>query len=91
MSKINTLIITDLIFGSVEKHESDLDNAINANPEYAEAAARANEHYEKVKKLDAELWLEMEADLITLETISRDAAFNEGFRLAVRLIFSSIQ
>lgn len=91
MSKINTLQITDLVFGSVDKHEEDLNKTINANPEYTQAVERVNEHYEKLKTLDRELWLDMDADLITLETIARDTAFNEGFKLAVKLILSSIQ
>lgn len=91
MSKINTLQITDLVFGSVDKHEEDLNKTINANPEYTQAVERVNEHYEKLKTLDRELWLDMDADLITLETIARDTAFNEGFKLAVKLILSSVQ
>ncbi len=91
MSKINTLKITDLMLGSFDKNEMDLHNAINANPEYVETVAKVEKHYEKLKTLDRELWLDMDADLVTMETIARDTAFNEGFKLAVRLIFSSIQ
>lgn len=90
MSKINTLQITDLMFGSFEKNEMDLHNVINANPEYVETVAKVEQHYEKLKKLDRELWLEMDADLVTMETIARDTAFNEGFKLAVKLILSSV-
>jgi|GEM_PF-2131591 len=69
MIKGNALQITDLLFGSFEEHDSNLDNAIKANPEYDEAKARINEHYEKLRKFDPKLLLDLEADHITLEVI----------------------
>lgn len=93
MSKIevNTLNITDLMFGDMEEHDAALQNTINANPEYIETAKKIEKHYEKLKTLDHKMWFEMDSDVNTLEVIVRGTAFNEGFKLAVKLILSSVQ
>lgn len=91
MSKTNTLQITDLMFGSFEEHDLKLHNIIKSNPEYMGAVKDLEEHYEELKKINPDLWLEMDSDVNRVEVISRDIAFNEGFKLAVKLILSSIQ
>lgn len=91
MNKINNLNITDLIFGSMEEHDAKLSDAIDSNPEYMEAVNKVKEHYEKLKELAPEMWFEMDSDITTMEVASRDIAFNEGFKLAIKLILSSVQ
>ena len=90
MSKMNNLCITDLMFGSMEEHDLELQNAISINPEYTEAVKRIEKHYEELKKLGYKQWLEMDSNINGLEIAARDTAFNEGFKLAVKLILSSI-
>ena len=75
----------------MEEHDSTLQDAINNDPEYTEVAQRIEENYRKLEKLNYELWVNMDSDVNLLEVIARDIAFNEGFKLAVKLILSSVQ
>ena len=89
--KGNNLNITDLILGGYEDYDMEIAKAIDNNPKYIEAVQKIEGHYEKLKHFDKKLWLEMDSDINTLETIAKDTAFNEGFKLAIRLILSSVQ
>lgn len=91
MSKINTIQITDLMFGGFEEHDTKLSNAIDSNPEYMETVKKVESHYDELRKLDRELWAKMNSDVTRMEVAARDIAFNEGFKLAIKLILSSIQ
>lgn len=90
MSKMNTIQITDLMFRDVEEHDQKLTKALESTPAYKEAVSKLNETTEKVKALDRDLWFELDSDIITAEVAARDAAFNEGFKLGVKLILSSV-
>jgi hypothetical protein len=91
MSKMNTIQITDLMFKDVEEHDLKLSKVFDSTPAYTEAVSKLNETTEKVKALDRDLWFELDSDIINVEVVARDTAFNEGFKLAVKLILSSIQ
>ena len=86
--KGNNLNITDLIFGSFEEHDTELSNAIALNSEYKSAEKKLKG---QLNKLDTKTRLEIDDTICLLETHSRDTAFNEGFKLAVRLLMSTAQ
>jgi predicted nuclease with TOPRIM domain len=85
------LTVKDLINKSFEDHDSALGEAIKNNPEYTEAEKRYEKLLERLKELDKQIWLDLDSEANLLEALAVDTAFNEGFKLAIKLILSSIQ
>lgn len=85
------LNIKDLMDKPFEDHDMELQKVIRDNPKYIEAEKTFEGLLEKVKQFDREIWFDLDNEANFLETLAIDTAFNEGFKLAIKLIFSSIQ
>ncbi len=88
MDRNKHLQITDLMFGCVEEHDLSLQKMIESNPDYVKTLNNLNE---KLNNLDVQTKIDIDSDFSYMEIIARDTAFNEGFKLAVKLILSSVQ
>ncbi len=83
--------IKDLMNKPFEDHDMELQKVLRDNPEYIEAEKTVKELMEKVKGFDRKIWLDLDAETNYMEALARDVAFNEGFKLAVKLLLSSVQ
>lgn len=80
--------IMDLIDMRFEDHNLELDNKIKAAPGYMEAQEK---FLELINSLESKKKLDISDTATYMETIAIDTAFNEGFKLAIQLILSSMQ
>lgn len=84
---MNKLNIVDLLSTGYEKFANDLEKIIESNGEYQEAQEAFSEG---ISKLEKDIWLEVESCEVRMETIAKETAFNEGFKMGVRLILGCI-
>lgn len=85
---MKTINIMDLINMRFKDHDLEISNKIKAASGYEEAEEKFKE---LVNSLDKQIMLDIDEVATYMETVSRDVAFNEGFRLAIQLILSSTQ
>lgn len=85
---MKNLTITDLIEMYPDNHDFELGNKIKENPEYKKAQ---KEFYRIIDTLETKIRLKLDDEAVRMETIAKDVAFNEGFKLAIQLILSSLQ
>lgn len=75
---------------SIEDHDMELQMAINNNQDYIKSQETVAELLEKLKDVDKKTWIDLDSEIRFSEALARDTAFNEGFKLGIRLILSSI-
>jgi hypothetical protein len=79
--------IMDIIDASFEDFDMELSEKIKDAPGYNES----REVFEEtVNALENEAKFILDKTAVRMEVISRDVAINEGFKMAVRLIFSAL-
>ena len=79
--------IMDIINLAFEDHDTELSEKIKDVPGYNESQKI---YSETIHSLEKETMFKIDNAAVRMETISRDVAVNEGFKLAVRLIFSAL-
>ena len=82
---MKSLSIIDIIEMNPDDHDLELDNKIEATPEYQEALTNFKK---AINTLETSLKLKIDDEVARMEVAARDIAFNEGFKMAVRLILS---
>lgn len=87
MEKMN---IIDLIHIGTEDHTEELSRKIDSNPEYQKIEKEFYKHIETLKGDYPSLRLEIEACVSAMANIGRETSFNEGFKLGIQLILSSM-
>jgi len=80
--------IMDLIDMDFESHSQELAEKIKAAPGYKEAQEK---YLELIDSLETKTKIDIDSATTYMETLAMDIAFNEGFKLAIQLILSSIQ
>lgn len=83
---MKSLNITDLISMDMEEYDKECVDKVEENPEYIKVQKKYNALLET---LDVKTRLGIDDEVVRMETLVMDAAFNGGFKLAVRLILSS--
>lgn len=84
---MNKLNIVDLLSTGYDKFDNVLSNIIESNNEYQEAL----EVFDKgISSLEKNTRLEVESCESRMETIAKETAFNEGFKMGVRLILGCV-
>ena len=83
------LSITELSIQGIESHEDKLYTIIRANAGYRDAQKRFLNHLETLKP-DVTLMSEVEDSATTMESVAKDVAFDEGFKLGVRLVIDAM-
>ena len=71
-----------------DDHDMEIMEAIKENPLYVQAQI---EFLKAIDKLEKEPKLLIDEKACLMETIAIDVAFNEGFKMAIQLILSSVQ
>lgn len=79
--------IMDIITLDREDCEAELNDKIKDVFGYEESQ---KEYDETIHSLEKETMFKIDDAVTQMETIARDMAVNEGFKLAVRLIFSAL-
>lgn len=85
---MKTINIMDLINMPFEDYDLELGKKIEAAPGYKETQEK---YLELINSLEKQIKFDIDSAATYMETIAIDVAFNEGFKLAIQLILSSIQ
>lgn len=84
---MNKLNVVDLLSTGYSKFADNLGKMIESNSEYQEA----QEIFCKgISNLEKDTWLEVESNEVIMENVARETAFNEGFKMGVRLILGCV-
>ena len=86
---MENLNIVDLMCIGFEGFETMIYSKIKANPDYQPAQKTFDKHLDTIKN-DIPYRTEVENSEITLETIARDTAYNEGFRMGMQFILGYV-
>ena len=87
---MKNLNITELLTANGEEYEENLDNAIHAIPRFQAANDELNGHITKLKDIYP-AWKDLDSCIGGLECIHRDTSFNEGFKMGIQLMLSSLK
>jgi ribosomal protein S25 len=79
--------IMDIIGAEFEDFDMELNEKIKDAPGYDESQKSFNE---TIHTLEKATMFKIDSDVMRMEAISKDVAVNEGFKLAVKLIFSAL-
>ncbi len=84
MDKLN---IVDMICAGYEKFANGLGEIIESNSEYQKAQETFREN---ISTLEGDIKVDLADSEVEMETIAKETAFNEGFKMGVRLILGCI-
>ena len=87
---MKTIKATELLCAGFEAHEEELQGKIKENVEYQKANEEFSKHLNTLKS-NYSYMSAVEDYVNTIEIIARDTAFDEGFKLGVQLIVSSLK
>lgn len=79
--------IMDIIDADSEAFGAELDEKIKKAPGYNESQKSFEE---TIHTLDKATMFKIDSDVMRMETVLKDIAVNEGFKLAIKLIFSAL-
>jgi len=84
---MNVKNIMNIIDMEAEDFGIELSKKIESVPGFKESQKSFEE---TIHTLDKATMFKVDSDVMRLEAISRDVAVNEGFKLAIKLIFSAL-
>lgn len=87
---MKTISVTELLCVGFEAHELGLHEKIKASAEYQKAEEVFLKHIDSIRSNDYSCASEIEESVSVMESVAKDTGFDEGFKLAVRLISSSL-
>lgn len=90
MSNFNSVSITDLIEMDPIGYDTEVFNIVYNTPDYNMYDKIINNVLEYLSKNNKEYWSELDTATSMIEAIISDVAFEQGFKTAVKLIFSSL-
>ncbi|MEA4846695.1 MAG: hypothetical protein VB106_05605 [Clostridiaceae bacterium] len=83
--------IVELMCTGFEGYEDDINGKIKAKEGYQEAQEIFYRHMERIHKNDSYKTMdEIEQSQIRMETVAKDTAFNEGFKMGVQMILGCL-
>ncbi|NLB81961.1 MAG: hypothetical protein GX800_10235 [Clostridiaceae bacterium] len=90
MKNLKGISITDLIELDASDHDNEIFEIIKENTEYKKYEKVINDVLEYLAKDNKKYWSELDISINMLEAIVKNIAFEQGFKTAIKLIFSSL-
>lgn len=88
MKNLKGISINDLIYMDAEEHDRKIHEALETTTDYNKHNKIITDSLEEIKKVGSTDWNKLDMSISLIESCVMDTSFEQGFKTAVKLMFS---